>query len=132
MTEIPFQFRRGLLYLPVTLVANGHTLTMDNCIFDTGSAGTVFDTDEISKIGIHSVPESKLKRLMTVGGGQTVFMSQVDQLILSDQSLANVEIEVGNLHSKFGIQGIIGTDLIQQLDWEIRFSDRKIRLIKTT
>lgn len=131
MTEISFQFRRGLLYLPVTLVANDRTFTMDNCIFDTGSAGSVFDTDEVANIGIHSTLESKLKRLMTVGGGQTVFISRVDQLVLGDQPIVNVEIQVGNLHSKFGIQGIIGTDLMQQLDWEIRFSDKKIRLIKT-
>ncbi len=132
MSEIPFQFRNGLLYLPVTLIANGNTLTMDNCIFDTGSAGTVFDTDIVAKIGIQSTPNSKLKRLMTVGGGQTVFISCVDELKLNDEILLNAEIEVGNLHSKFGIEGIIGTDLIQKLDWEIRFSDRKIRLIKAT
>lgn len=132
MTEIPFQFRRGLLYVSVSLVSNGHSLTMDNCIFDTGSAGSVFDTDEVSKIGIHSTLESRLKRLMTAGGCQTVFISLVDQLTLGDRTITNVEVQVGNLHSKFGIQGIIGTDLMQQLDWEIRFSDRKIRLINTT
>lgn len=130
MSEISFQFREGLLYLPVTLVANGNMLTIDNCIFDTGSAGTVFDTDVVAQIGIQSKPDSKLKRLMTVGGGQTVFMSMVDKLIFGDEVLPSIEIEVGNLHSKFGIEGIIGTDLMQKLDWEILFSQSKIRPIK--
>lgn len=39
-----------------------------------------------------------------------------------------MNIEVGNLHSKFDIQGIIGTDLIQQLDWEILFGKKIIRI----
>lgn len=130
MADIPFQFRQGLLYIPITLVFRGRSLTLNNCIFDTGSAGTAFDTDEVNKIGIHSEPTSILKRLVTVGGQQTVFISKVDQLVLGDEMLPNIEIEVGNLYSKFGIQGIVGTDLAQKLDWEILFSTKIIRLSK--
>lgn len=40
--------------------------------------------------------------------------------------MEKVEIEVGSLHSKFGVQGIIGTDVMQHFDWEMRFSDKKL------
>ncbi|MDO8526777.1 MAG: retropepsin-like aspartic protease [Deltaproteobacteria bacterium] len=128
MSEISFQFYRGLLYLPISLVQNGGELILKSCIFDTGSAGTTFDTDEVSKIGIQSTPQSRLKRLVTVGGYQTVFTSNVKKLILGEVVIENIEVEVGNLHSKFGIQGIIGTDLMRRFDWEIRFSDKVIVL----
>lgn len=117
--------------MPVLVVQNGKEIALDNCIFDTGSAGTTFDTDEVSKIGIQSTAESKLKRLVTVGGYQTVFTAIVEKIFLGKEELIDTEIEVGNLHSKFGVQGIIGTDLMRQFDWSIQFSIGKITLIKT-
>lgn len=102
---------------------------MNNCVFDTGSAGTTFDTDQVIKIGIKSTLESKLKRLATAGGYQTVFTCRLDELALGNKTLSKIEIEVGNLHSKFGIDGIIGTDLMQGFDWEILFSQNKIRIL---
>lgn len=126
MREIPFRLKYGLLYLPVTLFHNGKELVMENCIFDTGSGGTVFDIDEVSKIGIHAAPHSSLKRLKTVGGHQTVFVASVNQLQLGHESMSEVKIEVGNLHSQFGVQGIVGTDVMQCFDWEMRFSDKRL------
>ena len=117
--------------MPVLLIQNGKELALDNCIFDTGSAGTTFDTDEVAKIGIQSTAESKLKRLVTVGGYQTVFTAIVEKIFLGEEALVNIEIEVGNLHSKFGVQGIIGTDFMRQFDWSIQFSTEKITLIRT-
>lgn len=128
MPEISFRLNRGLLYIPITIVQFGRELHLENCIFDTGSAGTTFDIDEVSTIGIKSTAESKLKRLVTVGGHQTVFTHKIERLILGDNILANVEVEIGNLHSKFGIQGIIGTDIMQLFDWDISFSEKKISL----
>jgi len=127
MNEIPFRFRSGLMYVSITIVHQGKKLTLDNCIFDTGSGGTVFDTDEVFQLGIKVMPESPLKRLKTVGGYQTVFVSKIDRLIFGKKSLSNIFIEVGNLHSKFGIQGIIGTDTIRNFDWEMQFSNSTLR-----
>lgn len=126
MHEIPFRLKHGLLYISVTLLNNEKKLTLDNCIFDTGSGGTVFDTDEVAIIGIQATPDSQLKRLVAVGGPQTVFVSSVNQLVLGKESLSEIKIEVGNLHSKFGIQGIIGTDVMEHFDWEMRFTDQKL------
>ncbi|OGQ38421.1 MAG: hypothetical protein A2W61_02960 [Deltaproteobacteria bacterium RIFCSPLOWO2_01_44_7] len=128
MPEISFRLFKGLLYMPVTITNKGQKLLLNNCIFDTGSAGTTFDTEEAAKIGIKSTLESKLKRLVTVGGYQTVFTHCVDILLLGNQTLHKIEVEVGNLHSKFGIEGIIGTDLMRLFDWEIIFSQSKIRM----
>lgn len=128
MAEIPFHFSKGLIYIPVTLIHRGQRLLLRDCIFDTGSAGTTFDTDKVAPIGIQSTLESRLKRLVTVGGHQTVFTHQIEKLILGEQTLPNVEIEVGNLHSKFGVEGIIGTNLMRLFDWELLFSKSAIVL----
>jgi hypothetical protein len=126
MSEISFHLKYGLLYISVALCHNDKELVLDNCIFDTGSGGTVFDIDEVSKIDIQATPESPLKRLKTVGGYQTVFIASLDQLRFGQECLKKVGVEVGNLHSKFGIQGIIGTDLMGHFDWRMRFSDQKL------
>lgn len=128
MPEISFRLFKGLLYIPVTITNKGQKLLLNNCIFDTGSAGTTFDTDEAAKTGIQSTLESKLKRLVTVGGYQTVFTHCVETLLLGDKMLHKIEVEIGNLHSKFGIEGIIGTDLMRLFDWEIVFSQNKVRM----
>lgn len=128
MPEISFRLHKGLIYLPITLMHRGQKLILENCIFDIGSAGTTFDIDRVSKIGIQSTLESHLKRLVTVGGYQTVFTHQVEALILGNKTLSPVEIEVGSLHSKFHIDGILGTDIMQQFDWELQFSQNKIKI----
>lgn len=129
MTEIPFHFEYGLLYVTATVVHQEKHLVLDRCIFDTGSGGTVFDTDALATIGIHALPQSRLKRLVTVGGYQTVFVSSVDQLLIGQESLRPADIEVGNLHSRFGVQGILGTDIMRHFDWQLRFSDQILAIV---
>lgn len=128
MPEIPFRFQRGLLSMPIEIVHGGFSSSLSGCILDTGSAGTTFDTDRMAGLGIKSTPESKLRRLVAVGGHQTVFTRRVDTILLGGLPLHDIEIEVGNLNSKFGIEGIIGTDLMRRFDWEIRFSDMTLEL----
>lgn len=128
MNEIPFRLYKGLVYISATLSHNGQTLTLPHCIFDTGAAGTTFDVDDVSPIGIQALPESRLRRLVTVGGYQTVFTYTIDALTLGEATLSQVGVEIGNLQSKFSIQGIIGTDVMQHFDWSMKFSNSTLSI----
>lgn len=132
MSEISFRLHKGLLYIPMTIVCGEQSVTLPNCIFDTGAAGTTFDVDEVSPIGIHAMPENPLRRLVTIGGYQTVFLQTVETLCIGEEMLNAVEVEFGNLQSKFGIQGIVGTDVMQRFDWELRFSTQQLIITSST
>jgi len=110
--------------VPIRLIHETQTLTLQNCIFDTGSAGTTFDADLVTAIGLKLLPESKVKRLSTIGGYQRVFTRVVNELKIGNQSIINFEVEIGDLTSKFKIDGIIGTDIIRKFNWKIDFDNQ--------
>lgn len=126
MNKIPFQLRHGLLFIPVTLTYQSRVVVLDNCIFDTGAAGTTFDADLVAPIGVFASPTSKIRRLATIGGYERVFTHGVDQLSIGDATLNTIEIEVGDLTSKFAIDGIIGIDVIQKFNWQLDFSAQQL------
>lgn len=126
MDKIPFQLRHGLLFVPVTLTYQNRSITLQNCIFDTGAAGTTFEADFVASIGIVASPTSKIRRLATIGGYERVFTHSVDQLSVGDATLKQVEIEVGDLSSKFAIDGIIGIDVIQNFNWVLDFKSHHL------
>ncbi len=132
MNKIQFQFKHGLIFIPVTLTHQSQSIILQNCIFDTGAAGTTFDADLMAGIGLVPSPTSKIRRLATIGGYEHVFTNRVDELIIGEVVLSKVEVEIGDLTSKFNIQGIIGTDFIRLFNWELDFKMNylKFRMIK--
>jgi predicted aspartyl protease len=121
MNNISFQLRHGLVFIPVTLAYSGYSISLQNCIFDTGAAGTTFDSDLVAPIGIIASPSSKVRRLATIGGYERVFTHHLDRLTIGDAAVEHIEIEVGDLTSKFAIDGIIGIDVIQRFNWMMNF-----------
>lgn len=126
MDKVPFQLRHGLVFVPVTLIHHSRSIVLQNCIFDTGAAGTTFEADLVAAIGITASPTSKIKRLATIGGYERVFTHDVDQLSIGEAMVNNIEIEVGDLTSKFAIDGIIGINIIQHFNWMLDFSAKQL------
>lgn len=121
MNNISFQLRHGLVFIPVALAYGGCTILLQNCIFDTGAAGTTFDSELVAPIGIVPSPSSKIRRLATIGGYERVFTHHLDRLAIGEAVVEQIEIEVGDLTSKFVIDGIIGIDVIQRFNWMMNF-----------
>ena len=128
MNSIPFSLKHGLLYIPVQLIHDGKVLLLESCIFDTGSGSTAFDADRAASIGLTLDPSSRIKRLTTAGGYQRVFTRIVDSFQLGQIKLTNIEIELGDLASRFEIDGIIGTDIIRQCNWELDFQNNSLKM----
>ncbi|MFH0798783.1 MAG: retropepsin-like aspartic protease [Pseudomonadota bacterium] len=126
MNKIPFQLKHGLIFILVTLVYRGNSTILKNCIFDTGAAGTTFDSDFVAPIGIVASPASRIRRLATIGGYERVFTHELDQLSIGDAVFKQIEIEVGDLTSKFAIDGIIGVDVIQKFNWVMDFTSSQL------
>lgn len=103
----------NLPFVTVTLVHNGGRLAIPNVLIDTGSGGTIFAADDVSKIGITPQDEDSLRHVHGVGGSEVVFIRKVEQLQVGDFVYRGFEIEVGGMDYGFDIHGILGMDFLQ-------------------
>jgi len=102
----------GLPFVSVELVQSEQSITIPNVLIDTGSAGTVFNTDLVSKVGLILETNDIIRRIRGVGGAEFVFTKIVDQISLGDLRVEKFEIEVGAMAYGFEISGIIGMDFL--------------------
>ena len=89
---------------------------MDNILLDMGSSGTVFGTDKLSAIGLQYEPDDTIRRIRGVGGTEFVFTKRVDAIRLDQFSAHDFELEMGAMDYGFDIDGIIGIDLLTNMD----------------
>ena len=79
---------------------------------DTGSAATLFASDYVRKFGIDSEPEDRIRKIVGVGGNEYVIEKRIDVLIIDGVSIEDSIIQIGDMDYGFGINGIIGGDLL--------------------
>jgi hypothetical protein len=106
--------RDGLIWIPVTAAYQGRGVKVSNVVLDTGSATTMFSTDVVSQVGIVPELDDVLHVIRGVGGAEVVFSRRVDRLRVGLQAVEQFEIEVGGVDDAFGINGILGMDLLLQ------------------
>lgn len=102
----------GLLYVTAELSYKGQTLTLNEVILDTGSAATLFSSDEVVKLGLVPEPRDPIRRIRGVGGSEFVISKQLDFLSLGDLQRSSVPVQIGTMDYGFPIQGIIGLDFL--------------------
>jgi len=90
-------------------------ITLENVLLDTGSAGSIFPTDQLLTIGLQYEAEDYVYRVRGVGGTEFVFAKLVDQLALGELQVEGFEIEVGLMDYGFEIDGIIGMDFLTKV-----------------
>ena len=78
--------RDGLIFLPITLKYGSKVYNINDCILDTGSAGTVIDIDLIQ---FNPKIPAVLKRLHGIGGHQDVVAQNVDFVRIDSICLKN-------------------------------------------
>jgi hypothetical protein len=115
--------RDGLIYLPITLKYDSKVYKINDCILDTGFAGTVIDIDFIQ---FNPKIPAVLKRLHGIGGHQDVVAQNVDFIKIDSIYLRNVLIEFGDINNSFGIKGILGTNLLKYMDFHLSFINKTI------
>jgi len=117
----------GLPYVPATLVINGITLQFEKMLLDTGSAGTLFDTDTLENVGVYIELTDYLARIIGIGGEESVAEKQADRVQVGDLIAAPFTIEVGKLYKRYALEGIIGLDFLLQTGAIIDFKALEIR-----
>jgi hypothetical protein len=61
------RFSEGLLFVSVTVEFQGKQVELHHCPLDTGSAGTIFSTDQLALIGVHYKPTDIVHQIHGVG-----------------------------------------------------------------
>jgi hypothetical protein len=97
-------------------------------LVDTGSATTIFASDYVRQFGIDSEPEDRIRKIVGVGGSEYVIEKRIDVLIIDDVLIKDSIIQIGDMDYGFGINGIIGGDLLIRTKMIIDYERRAILL----
>ena len=113
--------------MTATLTFQGRKLTLQHVVVDSGSAASVFSTDQVAQVGI--VPEHThfLHRVRGVGGFEFVYSKRIESLQVGPLEVDDFEIQVGALHYGFPLQGLIGMDFLVKTRAVIDFGALEIR-----
>ena len=115
-----------LPFLEVTITFRGSTITVQDVLLDTGSASTVFAADIVARIGITPEVDDVLRTIQGVGGFEVVYERQIAELAIGDHSLRDLIIEVSGMDYGFEINGILGMDVLKQMNAIINLATLKI------
>ena len=122
--KMNFDYRNGLIWISFVLEYDKKEVKIDNCILDTGSATTAIDIDLVD---FNYRKSSIVRRLRGIGGGiQEVIEQEVDKIIIGDAQITNAKIEFGDIQEDMGINGFIGTNILNYFDIHMKFSKNEI------
>ena len=120
----------GLPFVTATLVHGGRAVEIPDVLLDTGSGGTVFSTDLVATIQALPDPNDVLRRIRGVGGVESVITRRVDRIDIGDRSLADVALQLSAVDYGFGINGILGFDLLARLGAIVDLDGMELRFAR--
>lgn len=129
ITEFPFQFREGLLWVVVNLPQSKQPL---NFLLDTGAGVSVINLDTAKRIGL------KLGREVTVRGVEKTLTGYSPQRLsakVGDVKLPTeyLAVDLGTLSRscEVPVDGLVGADFFRGRVVQIDFVASKIRILKS-
>jgi hypothetical protein len=91
----------------------GCKMHLNNILLDTGSAGTIFDVDVVTAIGVRPEGSDRTAVIHGIGGSEIVFTKWFDSVTLGNTSVNQCKVEIGVMDYGIAIQGILGFDFIR-------------------
>ena len=126
--SVKIRLEHGLPFISVTVCYRGKSLTLDDVLLDTGSAGTLFSADQLDDVGIHIERGDEIYMIRGVGGGEYVFGKEVETLIVDGVASGPFEIEIGAMKYGRKMDGIVGMNLLTKLSARINLADMELSL----
>lgn len=77
---IPIRINHGLPFVSVTVKHKNQILRLDRVLLDTGSAATVFGSDQLEQIGVVPEPQDAIRFMRGVGGVKPLSKSKLMRL----------------------------------------------------
>jgi len=104
----------GLPFVSLQLTQGEQSMVLPNVVLDTGSAGTILQTDLVAQIGVHLEPDDLISEVHGIGGVEFVVTKQIDLIGVDELATKNFMIEIGSMDYGFDFDGILGFDFLQQ------------------
>jgi hypothetical protein len=104
-----------LPFVSVILRANGKTLHLERVLVDTGSAATVFRTDDLLKIDVYVQETDRIRFMAGIGGEEAVIEKQIENITVGSFSAANFTIQLAAMDYDFALDGILGFDFLRHV-----------------
>lgn len=102
----------GLLQTSITINYKGRALTIDKLVIDTGASQTLLSADAVADIGVYFENGVEIVSAFGIGGEEICFRKSFDSVTLGDFQVENFKLDVGALHEKLEINGLLGLDLL--------------------
>lgn len=102
----------GLLQTSITINYRGQVLTIDKLVIDTGASHTLLAADAVADIGVYFETGDEIINAFGIGGEESCFRKVFDFVLLGDFQIDNFKLDVGALHDKLEINGLLGLDLL--------------------
>ncbi|WP_339316405.1 retropepsin-like aspartic protease [Paenibacillus sp. FSL R10-2734] len=106
------EFVDGLLQTSLTLNFKGQTITIDKLVIDTGASHTLLSADAVADIGVYFETGDEIVTAFGIGGEESCFRKTFDSIQLGNFHIDNYKLDVGSLHEKLLINGLLGLDLM--------------------
>lgn len=102
----------GLLQTSITVHYIGQALIIDKLVIDTGASHTLLSADAVADIGVYFENEDEIVSAFGIGGEEICFRKAFDSVVLGDLRIENFKLDVGAVHEKLEINGLLGLDLL--------------------
>lgn len=104
----------GLLQTSLTLTYKGQSLIVDKLVIDTGASHTLLCSDVLADIGVFFETGDEIITAFGIGGEESCFRKTFDSIQLGNINIENYKLDVGSLHEKLPINGLLGLDLLMK------------------
>ncbi|GIK56645.1 MAG: hypothetical protein BroJett015_23080 [Chloroflexota bacterium] len=121
------EVRDGLPYVSAKLTHLGKTITLNNVVVDTGSALTLFRTDDLLQLGILFASDDVVEQVRGIGGVETVVAKRIETISLGGLLLTDFIVDMSAMNYGFVIDGLLGFDFLQQAGAVIDLAAMEIR-----
>lgn len=117
----------GLPFVSLQLTQGEQSIILPNVVLDTGSAGTILQTDLVAQVGVRLEPNDLISEVHGIGGVEFVVTKQIDVIGIDELAARNFTIEIGAMDYGFDFDGILGFDFLQQTGAVIDLGAMEIR-----
>lgn len=116
----------GLPFTSVTLRANGKSLTLQRVLIDTGSAGSLFKTDDLEVLGVTLESTDAIRFMSEIGGREPVVEKTIESIEVADMIASPFTVELGAVDYGYGIAGILGLNFLLKVGARIDLANLEI------
>ena len=100
-----------LLHASLAITFRGKTTTIDRLAVDTGAAHSTISSDAVFELGIFA-SDCEIVTMYGIGGTDYAFRTTVDKIRFGTFEARQFSLDFGYFNEAYGINGIIGLDIL--------------------